>query len=74
MDNSVGVITAIVPHVGYKNAARVAKRAIESGEAVREIVLEEGLLTEEELDQILDPFALTEPGIAAKHLLDKKDE
>ncbi|NLN14055.1 MAG: aspartate ammonia-lyase [Tissierellia bacterium] len=74
VDNSVGVITAIVPHVGYKNAARVAKRAIESGEAVREIVLEEGLLTEEELDQILDPFALTEPGIAAKHLLDKKDE
>jgi aspartate ammonia-lyase len=71
VDNSVGVITAIVPHVGYKNAAKIAKIAIKTGQPVREIALEEGLLSEEELDEILDPFAMTEPGIAAKHLLDK---
>ena len=71
VDGSVGTITAIVPHVGYKNAAKIAKKAIKTGAPVRELAIEEGLLTEAELDEILDPFALTEPGIAAKHLLDK---
>lgn len=71
VDGSVGTITAIVPHVGYKNAAKIAKRAIKTGEAVRQLAIDEGLLTEAELDEILNPFALTEPGIAAKHLLDK---
>ncbi len=71
VDNSVGVITAIVPHVGYKAAAKIADKAIATGEPVRELVLKEGLLTEEELNEILDAFAMTEPGIAAKHLLDE---
>ncbi len=71
VDNSVGVITAIVPHVGYKAAAKIADKAIASGEPVRELVLKEGLLSEKELDEILDAFAMTEPGIAAKHLLDE---
>ncbi len=72
VDNSVGIITAIVPHVGYKASAKIADRAIATGESVRELVLSEGLLTEAELNEILDPFAMTEPGIAAKHLLDEK--
>src|SRR5699024_9995143 len=71
VDGSVGPITAIVPHVGYKAAAKVADKAIKTGESVRELTLKEGLLTEEELNEILDPFAMTEPGIAAKHLLDE---
>ncbi len=71
VDNSVGVITAIVPHVGYKAAAKIADKAIATGEPVRELVLKEGLLTEEGLNEILDAFAMTEPGIAAKHLLDE---
>jgi len=71
VENSVGPITAIVPHVGYKSAAKVAKIAIETGQPVRELVLKEGLLTEAELNEILDPFAMTEPGIAAKHLLNE---
>lgn len=71
VDGSVGTITAIVPHVGYVNAAKIANEAIETGQPVRELALESGLLTEEELDEILDAFAMTEPGIAAKHLLDK---
>nr|WP_300005614.1 aspartate ammonia-lyase [Tissierella sp.] len=69
--NSVGIITAIVPHVGYKPSAKIADRAIATGESVRDLVLEGGLLTEAELDEILDEFAMTEPGIAAKHLLDE---
>lgn len=73
VENSVGIITAICPHVGYQRAAKVAKQAIATGESVRELVLKEGLLTEEELNQILDPIQMTEPGISGKELLIKKN-
>ncbi|MGH4137778.1 aspartate ammonia-lyase [Clostridium sp.] len=69
VDNSVGIITAIVPHVGYKAAAKIADRAIETGESVRDLVLKENILTKAELNEILDTVAMTEPGIAAKHLM-----
>ena len=69
VDNSVGIITAIVPHVGYKASAKIADKAIATGESVRDLVLKEGLLSSGELDAILDEFAMTEPGIAAKYLL-----
>ncbi|MFT5875313.1 MAG: aspartate ammonia-lyase [Clostridium sp.] len=69
VDNSVGIITAIVPHVGYKVAAKIADRAIATGEPVSELVLKEGILTKAELNEILDTIAMTGPGIAAKHLM-----
>ena len=46
-------------------------RIKEHSKPVRQLVLEEKLLTEEELNEILDPWAMTKPGIAAKHLLKK---
>ena len=69
VENSVGVITAINPHVGYDVASMVAKEAIASGRSVRSIVLEKGVLTAEELDTILNPHEMTKPGIAGAHLL-----
>ncbi len=69
VDGSVGIITAICPHVGYKKAAHVAKEAIKTGRPVRELTLEEGLLSSEALDRILDPVGMTTPGIAAEELL-----
>ena len=48
------------------------KKQSESGRPVREIVLERGVLTAEELDTILHPFEMTNPGIAGKELLEKK--
>lgn len=69
VDNSVGIITAIVPHVGYKVAAKIADKAIATGESVIELVLNESILTKSQLDEILDTKAMTEPGIAAKHLM-----
>lgn len=71
VNNSVGTITAINPHVGYEAAAEVAKEAINTGRPVREIVLEKEILTEDELNTILDPFEMTKPGIAGKELLKK---
>ncbi|WP_416151354.1 aspartate ammonia-lyase [Salipaludibacillus sp. HK11] len=69
VENSVGIITAINPHVGYETAARIAKEAITSNRPVREICLERGILSEEELDRILHPKEMTNPGIAAKELI-----
>ncbi|TCP59676.1 aspartate ammonia-lyase [Tumebacillus sp. BK434] len=69
VEMSVGVVTAINPHVGYETATMVAKEAIQTGRSVREICLERGILTEEELDVILNPFEMTSPGIAGSKLL-----
>ncbi len=69
VENSVGIITAICPHVGYQAAADIAKKALKTGEPVRELILKEGLLTEDDLNQILNPVNMTEPGISGKELL-----
>jgi aspartate ammonia-lyase len=64
VDGSVGVITAINPHVGYETAARIAREANLTGKPVRELILRDEVLTKEQLDAILDPFEMTKPGIA----------
>lgn len=66
VDRSVGIITALNPHVGYKVATKVAKEAIETGKSVREIILRDKILSEVAMDQILDPFEMTKPGIAGE--------
>lgn len=71
VENSVGIITAICPHVGYKASARIAKTAIKTGESVRELILKEGLLKEADLDLIFDAYGMTKPGISGKELLKK---
>ncbi|MEW9052222.1 MAG: aspartate ammonia-lyase [Neobacillus sp.] len=70
VNNSVGVITAINPHVGYETAASIAREAIVTGRPVREIVLEREVLTAGELNIILHPFEMTNPGIAGKELIE----
>lgn len=72
VEGSVGVVTAINPHVGYETAARLAKKAIDTGRPIREVVLEDGALTKEELDVILNPYNMTSPGISGAELLKEK--
>ena len=72
VENSVGIITAICPHVGYQKAADIAKKALKTGESVRNLILQEGIMSEEDLEGILDPVHMTEPGISGKELLLKK--
>lgn len=69
VDRSVGIITALNPHIGYKNAADIAKESIRTGTPVAELVLAKGLLTKDELNVILNPFEMTKPGIPGKELL-----
>ena len=72
VDNSIAPITALCPHIGYKNAADIAKEALKTGVTVKKIILDRGLLTEEHLNIILDPFEMTRPGITGKYLLKTK--
>ena len=72
VENSVGIITAICPHVGYQKAADIAKKSLQTGESVRSLILEEQLMSQEELESILDPVHMTEPGISGKELLLRK--
>ena len=71
VEKSVGIITAVNPHIGYEAAARVAKEAIATGQSVRELCVKNGVLSQEDLELILDPFEMTHPGIAGATLLKK---
>lgn len=71
VENSIGIITAINPHVGYTNAASVAKEALKTGKPIRDIVIEKGLLTKKDLEVILDVYNMTNPGISGKELIKK---
>ncbi|GIN20687.1 MAG TPA: aspartate ammonia-lyase [Bacillus bacterium] len=71
VESSIGIITAVNPHIGYEAAAAIAGEALKTGRSVRELCLELGVLTEAELDQILDAHEMTNPGIAGAALLKK---
>ena len=64
LDNSVGIVTALLPHIGYEKSAELAREAYTTGKPIREIVLDCGLLSKKELDHILSPRQMTRPGIA----------
>ena len=57
------IVTALNPYIGYDAGARIAKEAVTSGRSVRELVLEQGLMTEEELDAALDIKRMTQGGV-----------
>ena len=69
IDASVGTVTALLPHIGYEQASLIAKEALGSGHSIKEIVVRKGLLTAEQLDVILSPGEMTQPGIAGKQFL-----
>ena len=61
LERSIGIVTALVPHIGYDRASAVAREALESGRGVYELVLQKGWLTRAELDEVLSPRAMTRP-------------
>lgn len=61
--NSIGIVTALNPYIGYKNSTKIAKEALKTGASVYDLVLRDKILTKEKLDAILDP----------KHMLDPED-
>ncbi len=59
LDSSVGITTALCPYIGYKKSAELAKKSLKTGIKIRDLVLEEKLLSPEQLDIILNPMTLT---------------
>lgn len=55
IDNSVGTVTALCPYIGYNRASNLAKRALKEGKTIREIIIEEKIMSESEIDRILNP-------------------
>jgi aspartate ammonia-lyase len=66
VERSVGLVTALTPHIGYEVASRLAKEAHETGASVYDLVLRKGLLDQRQLDSLLDPDVLTRPGRVAE--------
>lgn len=71
VDNSVGIITALCPHIGYSLAADIAKESIVTGQPIKELLLERNVLNKELIEKILEPSAMTTPGISAEELIKK---
>ncbi|PSP99190.1 aspartate ammonia-lyase [Halobacteriales archaeon QS_5_70_17] len=63
VERSMALATALNPAIGYDKASEVAKAALKEGKTVREIAVQRGYLDEDEADEVLDPAAMTDPGI-----------
>jgi aspartate ammonia-lyase len=61
LQRSIGIVTALVPYIGYERATAVAQEALETDRGVYELVLDKGWLSRDELDEILSPDAMTRP-------------
>ncbi|NMG74945.1 aspartate ammonia-lyase [Aromatoleum diolicum] len=61
VENSIGLVTALNPYIGYANATEIAQEALVGGHSVYGLVLNRGLLTKAQLDEILKPEVLTQP-------------
>ncbi|MFN2483452.1 MAG: aspartate ammonia-lyase [Candidatus Limnocylindria bacterium] len=64
VEESSAMATPLAPYLGYALAAEISKEALVTGRTIRQIVLERGIFTQDELDQLLDPWELTSPGVA----------
>lgn len=63
LESSSAMVTALVHHIGYHQASDVAKQAMKEDKTIREVALEKELLSNEQLDSILNPYNITKPGI-----------
>ena len=61
MDRSTAVATALSPHIGYAATADIAKESVRTGRSIRQIAKERGVLSDAELDRVLDPKRMTTP-------------
>ena len=67
VEASVAIATALCPSIGYKKAADIAKQSLESGVSVRDLVLQQNLMTPQQLEQCMNLKALTLPGHMAEY-------
>ncbi len=63
LESSASIGTALVHHIGYDKASEIAKRSLKESKTIKELCLEEKILTPEKLNEILNPYEITKPGI-----------
>ena len=61
LDNSLMLVTALAPRIGYDQAARIAKNAHKNGTTLKDEVIKAGLVKEKEYDKIMSPLKMTKP-------------
>lgn len=66
LDRSTATATALSPYIGYAATADIAKTSVATGRPIRELVLERGLMSADDLDRVLSVDAMTKPGIAGQ--------
>ncbi len=66
VENSIGIVTALNPYIGYESAAAVAREALETGASVYDLVLARNLLSRERMDEILSPENMIHPGAVVR--------
>ena len=59
--NSIGIVTALNPHIGYKNSTKIAKEALETGASVYDLIIAQKILTKAQVDKILSPENMIKP-------------
>ncbi len=64
--NSIGIVTALNPYIGYENSASIAKESLQTGKPVKEIALERKLLSKEQLNEIFQPKNMLNPHMSAE--------
>ncbi len=68
LENSTALVTALVHYIGYDKAGEVSKKALKEDKTIREVLCEDNILTKERIDEILNPYELTKPGIPGMKL------
>jgi fumarate hydratase class II len=61
LDNSLMLVTALAPHIGYDNSAKIAKTALKNNTTLKDEALKTGLINEKDYDRIIDPKKMTYP-------------
>jgi len=62
LDNSLMLVTALAPHIGYDNAAKIAKNALKNGTTLKKEAVSSGFVTEKEFNKIVNPAKMVKPG------------
>jgi len=73
LESSMGMATVLAPYIGYTAAAEIAKESLRTGRSTKEIILSRELLSPQALEEIIDPYPLTIPGISGKRHIKSKE-
>lgn len=66
LEKSSSLVTALVHHIGYDRASEIARKALAEDKTIREVLIDENIFSKEKIDDILNPYGLTTPGIPGK--------